>query len=278
MFRNKAQELTRKGDQFLRKFTPGEFHKEAAELLSKVEIHKDFNYQELVLSTFNQKLPEQNFKNFEFSDLPLTIARGENCFIDLYFWRRRPTVVHNHHFRGAFQCLEGFNVDSEYKFKTLKKLTKLHSVGDLKLKRIKTLKKGDIEAIHFQDKFIHQNHHQSDLTVNLCFRTHDVPGKNLSNFLYSGLKYEKNQLALNRASRLYSFTRIDHFDHRKLNLTLEDAFNFLIMSYDSNAAHPSFLKLKKFFEAKVKKETGLNLEKLFIEHDKELERIEAQYE
>ncbi len=278
MFHHKAQELARKGDQFIKKFTAKEFHKEAAELLSKSEIQKEFNYQELVSSTFNKKLPEQNFKNFEFSDLPLTIARGENCFIDLYFWRRRPTVIHNHHFRGAFQCLEGLNVDSEYKFKTIKKFTKLHSIGNLELKRLKTLKKGDVEAINFQDQFIHQNHHQSDLTVNLCFRTSDVPGKNLSNFLYSGLKYEKNQLSLNRAMRLFTFTRIDHFDHKKLKLNLEDAFNFLIMSYDSNAAHPNFLKLKKFFESKVKKETGLNLEKLFLEHDKELERIEAQYE
>src|SRR5690606_33594185 len=102
---------------------------------------------------------------------------------------------------------------------------------------IKTLEKGDIESINFQDKFIHQNHHQSNLTVNLCFRTHDEPGKNLSNFLYSGLKFEKNQLSIDRVMRLFSFTRIDHFDFRKLNLTLEDAFNFLIMSYDSNANH-----------------------------------------
>jgi len=224
------------------------------------------------------KLPIQNFKNFEFSDLPLTVGRGENCFIDLYFWRRRPTVIHNHHFRGAFQCLEGFNVDSEYKFKTLKKFTKFHSTGNLEPKRIRTLKRGDIESINFQDKFIHQNHHQSDLTINLCFRTHDETGKNLSNFLYSGLKYEKNQLSIDRMMRLFSFTRIDHFDFKKLNLTLEDAFNFLILSYDSSANHPHFLKLKKFMEIKVEEETGLKLESLFQQHEKELARIEEQYE
>ncbi len=278
MFHRKIQELVHQGDQFIKKYSAKQFHKGATNLLLDANIHQIFNYQELVEATFNKKPPVQNFNVFEFSDLPLTIARGEKCFIDIYFWRRRPTVIHNHHFRGAFQCLEGFNVDSEYQFKLLKKFTKFHSSGELRLKRIKTLKKGDIESINFQDKFIHQNHHQSDLTVNLCFRTHDEAGKNLSNFLYSGLKYEKDQLSIDRVMRLFSFTRIDHFDFQKLNLTLEDAFNFLIVSYDSSTNHPHFLKLKKFMETKVKNETGLKLESLFKQHEKELNRIEEQYE
>jgi hypothetical protein len=275
----KARELTHLGDQFIQKYGSKNFHKKAKDLLSEQKMHEYFDYKELVETAFSKKFnPRQNFRSLEFSDLPLTIARGEDCFIDVYFWRRRPTVIHNHHFRGAFQCLLGLNVDSEFKFTQTTKLTKFHSLGNLELQHMTTLSAGEIKAINFQDKFIHQNHHQANLTVNLCFRTPDEANKNLSNFYYSGLKFEKDQLSLARAQRLFAFTRIDDFDFRKLELSLEDAFNFLLMSHGSSAANPRFIFLKKFLESKLKKETGVNMGKLLKEHDQELDRLEAQYE
>jgi hypothetical protein len=278
-FVSMAQELTKLGDRYIQKHGTKNFHQKAKDLLSEKNLPESFDYKELVEVAFSKKFhPRQNFRSLEFSDLPLTIARGEECFIDIYFWRRRPTVIHNHHFRGAFQCLLGFNVDSEFKFTQTTKFTKFHSQGRLELKSTTNLSRGEIKAIDFQDKFIHQNHHQADLTVNLCFRTPDVARKNLSNFLYSGIKFEKDQLSLARAQRLFAFTRIDDFDYRKLDLSLEDAFNFLLMSHGSSAANPRFVNLKKFLEIKVKKETGLNLGKLLDQHDQELERIEALYE
>ncbi len=274
-----AKNLVKKGDLFINKFGEKDFHKEAVQLLSSAKIYESFNYKELALNAFEKSFNhEQNFKHLEFSDLPLTIARGEKCFVDLYFWRRRPTVIHNHHFRGAFQCLEGLNIDSEFKFTKLKQFTRSHSLGKLEEKRVKTLKQGEIEGINFQDKFIHQNLHQSDLTVNLCFRTADVPKKNLSNFLYSGFKYEKEQSSLSRVERLLAFTRINDFDYKKLNLNLEDAINFELMTYGSESKNPFFLKLKKYLAQKVKDETGLNISSLINQHEKILDKIESEYE
>jgi hypothetical protein len=157
-------------------------------------------------------------------------------------------------------------------------LTKFHSLGELKLKRSKVLKSGDFEPINFQDKFIHQNLHQADLCVNLCFRTPDVVKKNLSNFLFSGFKYEHDPASLARASRLLAFTRIDEFRPQKLNLSLVDAFTFLLMSYSSPSVHPRQARLEKFLENLVKKETGVDLIKLLSTHDHELDRLEAEYE
>jgi len=275
----KARELTKLGDQFIQKYGSKNFHKLAKDLLFDQKMHESFDYKDLVEAAFSKKFnPRQNFRSLEFSDLPLTIARGEECFIDVYFWRRRPTVIHNHHFRGAFQCLLGLNVDSEFKYNQTTKFTKFHSLGKLELQNMSQLSRGEIKSIDFQDKFIHQNHHQANLTVNLCFRTPDVAKKNLSNFLYSGIKFEKDQLSLARAQRLFAFTRIEDFEYRKLELSLEDAFNFLLMSHGSSAANPRFITLKKFLESKIKKETGLNFGKLLNDHDRELDRIEALYE
>lgn len=275
----KARKLVSLGDQFIKKSGNKDFHLKASDLLDDARMHELYDYKELVASAMARDFTHaQNFKDLDFSDLPLTLARGKECFVDIYFWRRRPTTIHNHHFIGAFQCLSGFNVDSEFSFKTTEKLTRFHSLGELKLKRTKTLKSGDFEPINFQDKFIHQNLHQADLSVNLCFRTPDFPKKNLSNFLFSGFKYEHDEAALARAGRLLAFTRMDDFDPKKLEISLIDAFTFLLLSYASASVHPRMVMLEKFLETKVKKETGVDLAQLLRVHDRELDHIEAQYE
>ena len=73
-----------------------------------------------------------------------------------------------------------------------KKLGRFHELGVLKLKQTRHLIPGNVADIGLMDKFIHQNHHQADLTVTLCFRTPQVNSKSLSNYLSSGLRFEKN--------------------------------------------------------------------------------------
>ncbi|MGE3610743.1 MAG: hypothetical protein AB7I27_14215 [Bacteriovoracaceae bacterium] len=279
LFSKKAKKLVAQGDSYIKRNGVKNFHLQAKELLTNSQMHDDFDIKQLAAASFDKSFKlKQNFEHLEFSDLPITIARGEQCFIDIYFWRRRPTVIHDHHFYGAFQCLVGQNVDSEFKFRPINKLTKFHTQGELELIKTKTLKKGDIESINFLNKFIHQNHHQADLTVNLCFRTNDQGKKNLSNYFYSGLKFEKDPASLSRIYRLLAFAQIEKIDPRKLNLNLIDAFNFLIMTYYSNSTHPNFIKLKKYFNAKVTKETGLKIDFLLNAHEKILNKIEEEYE
>ena len=159
-FTKAVQTLTRKGDTFLARQGLKNFHREAASMLASAQLHKIFDFEEVVQASFNRKkAPAPYFKHLEFSDLPITVARGKNCFIDLYFWRRRPTVIHNHHFMGAFQCLRGNNVDLEFKFHTDEKISKFISLGRIEELQSRNLKSGDIAEINYLDKFIHQNHH-----------------------------------------------------------------------------------------------------------------------
>lgn len=279
LFFKTAQTLTVQGDQFIQRFGHKKFHEQAAELLGKAKLHENFDYKDLVASSFAPRFVDwQNFKAMEFSDLPLTIARGKECFIDVYFWRRRPTTIHNHHFNGAFQCLRGVNVDTAFKFEKERSLTRFHTLGSLIEKRTSELRPGDVEAIDLQDKFIHQNHHHDDLTVNLCFRTPDYQGKNLSNFLYSGLKIEKDSTSIMRAQRLLAFTRIDDFDVKKIDINLIDALNFLYYTYDSGLTHPRFLKVQKFLSKKVKDELGISLPDLMQKHEARIDEIQSFYE
>jgi hypothetical protein len=272
-FKEKCRKLVRLGDKFIAKNDPVKFHMEAAQLLGKADLHTLFDFQEIVTESFKKDFSHlQNFKGSEFSDLPLTIARGEHCFIDLYFWRRRPTTIHNHHFTGAFQCLYGKNMDSEFTFKAEKKLTKFHTLGALTEIDRREVNPGDVIAINFQDKFIHQNHHHADLTVNLCFRTPDREGKRLSSFLYSGLKCEKDPVTLKSAERLYSYAMIDDFDFEKLNLSPEVSMTFLLETFQMSG-HPRVQKIQNFLEQKLKKQFGLSVQNLLNIHDEKLDEI-----
>lgn len=270
--------LVAAGDKFISNNGIGKFHLEAKRLLLEFRLHEIFDLDLLIKHSFSDKIPtDQNFKFLEFSDLPVTIVRGKNCFLDVYFWRRRPTTIHNHHFVGAFQCLVGNNVDCAYSFKPSKKHTKFHTEGKLELKRELFLKSGDAESINLQDKFIHQNHHQCDLTINLTFRTPDIPKKNLSNFYYSGLKFEKSQSSLIRAERLISFATLGKVDLKNIDYTLEDAFNFVFQTHNSGL-HPAVQEIRKVMLLKIKKEARIDLAAKLDQHETELDRMIGLYE
>ena len=276
-FLKMASRLNRQGDYFIKRNGIKDFHKKASELLSESHLLDQFNLSPIIESIFQPK-KKHHFKNLEFSDLPITISQGEFCFIDIYFWLRRPTVVHNHHFTGAFMCLSGNNVDLEFKFKKTKKLGKYHDLGELTLKQTRNLLPGDIAEIGLMDKFIHQNHHQADLTVNLCFRTPQDPRKSLSNYLYSGLRYEKNVDLLARVGRLHKILDLGLFDRDKIKISPDDAINFLIQTHGTRSQNPKLLNLRMELFKRIKNEFGVNVSSMLEEHELMMDKIENDYE
>lgn len=274
-----ARKLNAKGDQFIGKHGLKDFHKFAADLLSGSDLAKAYDYQELVAASFNKQTSSiQNFKQLEFSDLPLTLSREKHCFIEVYFWRRRPTTIHNHHFSGAFMCLTGNNVDLEFTFKRQKKIGKFHETGELTLQETRNLVSGSVAEIAPLNKFIHQNHHQAGLTVNLCFRTPDLSGKNLSNYLSSGLRYEKDPELMGRSARLKRFIDIGEFDPKKLKFSTDDAVHFLIQHMGTESRNPRLIAIMKAFDKRLKDEYGLDVHRLINEHDAWFEKLENDYQ
>lgn len=274
-----ANLLTLAGDEFISKHGPKEFHKKAHELLDQAKLHELFDYSGLVensfLDAFNKK---QNYASAQFSDFPITVATGQHCYLDIYFWRRRPTVIHNHHFTGAFQCLEGVNVDLEFEYKKTRKLGLYHDLGEVVLKESRRILKGDIAPIDLLDKFIHQNHHQAELTINVCFRTPDIGETNLSNYLYSGLRFEKHPELLNRTHRLWNFLFMGDFNPEKLQLTVDDALCFLIQHQGSTSLSKNFVNLKSLMDRRVKEELGVDVAGLLAQHEVRMDELENLYD
>lgn len=275
-FLETVRKLNRKGEAFIKKNGTDQFHKYAAEILHASDVWKDYNFQEVAAAVFEKH--SHNFPNLEFSDLPVTLVRSENCFIDVYFWRRRPTMIHNHHFNGAFMCLEGHNVDLEFVFKKERKLGKYHDLGSLDLVHTRPISPGVVAPIAPLDKFIHQNHHQSDLTVNLCFRTPEFSKKNISSYLYSGLRSEKNPAMLARVHRLRRLIDMGEFDIKNLKLSDDDALYFLVSYFDTRIQNKRLNDLLIYLNSRIKKNLGINVPKLLEKHDQQLEKLENEYE
>lgn len=274
-----ANTLVQQGDQFIAQHGAHQFHEGASSLLHKANLQEVFNLPELMESSLKKDfLVEQNYGSAQFSDFPITIARGENCFLDLYFWRRRPTVIHDHHFTGAFQCLHGVNVDLEFEFIRTRKLGEYHDLGEVKLKQRRKILTGEIAPIDLLDKFIHQNHHQDELTINACFRTPDIGKTNLSNYLYSGLRFEKHPALLDRTHRLMNYLFLGEVPFEKLELSIDDALNFLIRFGHSQSQSKNYLYLKNALDERVKRELGLDIRKLLEEHQLKMDELENHYD
>jgi hypothetical protein len=278
-FLNSARKLVFLGDEFIASHGPTSFAQKASELLAEAKMEKLFELAPLVEASFQKDFnPQQNYASFQFSDLPVTLAMGNHCFLDLYFWRRRPTVIHDHHFTGAFQCLVGNNLDLEFEFHRTRKLGDFHEVGELKLIQKRQMTPGAIARIELLDKFIHQNHHQADLTVNLCFRTPDFGKTNLSNFLYSGLRFEKDQGLIARLNRLEKVIFFEGVHINQLELTLDDALAFVIRHHRSQSQGRKFLELMALMEKRVTNESGIDLPALLDYHDNKMDELENAYE
>ena len=269
-----SQWLVTNGDEFIATHGPLKFHDLAHALLTEAKLHEAYHFEDLLTASFSEDFNlRQNYASLQFSDFPVTLAMGKHCFLDLYFWRRRPTTIHNHHFTGAFQCLEGINVDLEFEFLKSESLGLYHDLGDVRLKGSRTLLKGDVAKIDLLDKFIHQNHHQADLTINVCFRTPDIGNVNLSNYLYSGLRFEQHPDVIDRMSRLLSFISIGQFDVRTLNITSDDALNFLIRTYQSGSRSKTMLEVRDYMKSLV----SVDIDELMDQHEIKMQEIENQY-
>jgi hypothetical protein len=147
----------------------------------------DFTHDDLLDLVSNRALPLQSYPKDEFGEVPFTICRNDDVFIDIYVWNQHHTSVHDHHFMGAFKILQGRSYQLSYEFKTSQKINDGLFLGKLSVVNKTTLKTGDRQRIHFYEDFIHQNLHLENPTVTLLIRTNQA--EKILNSYYTNSKY-----------------------------------------------------------------------------------------
>lgn len=273
-----VQDLVLRGDEFIEKNGDAKFSSFALEALNESKLAAIYDRRELAAITLDPAFSVvPNYPFLEFSDLPLTLARGSHCLIDVYVWYRRPTVIHNHHFSGAFMCLEGNNIDLEYEYRHAKDVGRFHGLGTLKLVQKNHLQAGTAMEIRPLDGYIHQNLHQAELTVNLCFRTNFMIDKTLSHYLIGGLRIDKNKELLQRNARVLAFLRLGELPE-DVQFSIDDTLAYLIELHRSESGNRRVGKLKEVFEKRVREEVGLNLAAALSEHETYMSGLEDSYD
>ena len=154
------------------------------EELEKYSLNFNLGLDKILHELPNVELPMQTFPNGEFSDFPLTLVRTDKILIDIYFWFKSDTSIHNHHFCGAFKIIGGDSYQVSYRFDKTKTISPGLDEGVMTQIGNEHLTLGSVNTIKLKDNFIHHVFHLGKPTITLCVRTPFLDNENLSTFLY----------------------------------------------------------------------------------------------
>ena len=121
------------------------------------------------------QLPHQVDPRGNFGNPPITLFAGPRFYVDVYYWLDSTTAIHQHAFSGAFQVLLGSSVHSDYAFKKKCEINPRLLVGDISLKDVSLLGKGDIRKIHAGSRYIHSLFHLERPSATIVIRSNDAP-------------------------------------------------------------------------------------------------------
>ena len=117
------------------------------------------------------ELPEQVDLDAKFGDPPITLFVGPRFFIDVYYWLDSTTAIHEHGFSGAFQVLHGGSVHGSYEFEQVLEVNQRFRIGDISLREVSLLTKGDIRMVPAGSRFIHSLFHLERPSATIVVRT-----------------------------------------------------------------------------------------------------------
>ena len=112
----------------------------------------------------------QQTKN-PFSDLPLTIFRSRDFYIELLVWSNATTVIHQHGFGGAFRVVRGSSIHTRYAFEPRHRVSLDCMFGEIEPLGSEHLEVGAVRRIDpGMGGLIHSLYHLDDPSISLIVR------------------------------------------------------------------------------------------------------------
>ena len=137
-----------------------------ADLVSKIDLWDPVRW----VHTTTDFRPQQDAQA-NFGDPPITLFVGRRFYIDVYYWLDSTTSIHEHGFSAAFQVLHGGSVHGEYNFEKVLEINRRFRIGDISLKNVSLLSKGDIRMIPSGSRFTHSLFHLERPSATIVVRT-----------------------------------------------------------------------------------------------------------
>ena len=121
-----------------------------------------------------------------FSDMPVTVFRGDGFYIELLIWMDGTTTVHQHAFSGAFRVIEGSSLHSTYAFEETRRINARTRVGRVHCRGMEYLGRGDCRGIKSgREGLAHALFHLDRPSVTLVVRTNSDPDATPQHNLYA---------------------------------------------------------------------------------------------
>jgi hypothetical protein len=114
--------------------------------------------------------------NSSFGEPPLILHVGRRFYIEALFWLEGTTSIHQHAFSGAFHVLSGSSLHSQYSFTLRERINSRLLVGDIALRGVTLLNKGDSHEIRSgRSGLVHSLFHLERPSVTIVIRTSNEP-------------------------------------------------------------------------------------------------------
>jgi hypothetical protein len=134
----------------------------------------EFNLEEVsdfLLTTSIKQQPKA-----EFSNLPVTLYRSSEFYIECLVWVDATTSIHQHAFSGAFRVVTGSSLHSEYEFVEQARVSQLLLLGEARTQRLEALTRGDVRRITSgRAGLVHSLFHLDQPSVTFVIRTYGEP-------------------------------------------------------------------------------------------------------
>jgi len=117
------------------------------------------------------------------ADFPVTLYCTERFSIVALFCVDSATEIHDHPSWGALQVLAGSSLQTRYEYAELERFTSYLSIGDLRIRDIEALDRGDVREIGLGREYIHAVCHLERPSVSVLVATRS-PAHCAASFFY----------------------------------------------------------------------------------------------
>jgi hypothetical protein len=107
----------------------------------------------------------------KFGEPPITVLFTPRFYIEVLYWLDGTTQIHQHSFSGAFYVLDGSSIHSCYEFTPEDRVNSNLQLGQLRLKELEILHRGQLRTIRPRSKLIHALFHLEQPSVSIVIRT-----------------------------------------------------------------------------------------------------------
>jgi len=142
----------------------------AADALTEFE--SDLCFDALTIAEFLSETNIAQQPRLRFSDLPITVFRNREFYIEVLIWTHSTTSVHQHSFSGAFKVLQGSSIHTTFSFQPRQTMSPDLILGEVTAEQTEYLHRGAVrQIVPRSEGLIHSLYHLDQPSLTIVVRT-----------------------------------------------------------------------------------------------------------